>query len=287
MAALQAILIAVGLSGLLLIVVAFLPGAPEPSRSSFPGRPSMFRRLARLFSSSRRILAVAGLAGGVLIWAMSGWVVFLIGVPIATLLLPALFASHGAKERLSRLDALETWTRSLAGLTVAGAGLEQTIAASQSSANEAIRGPVDTLVARINARWPTASALRGFADEIADPTCDLIVMHLLLAERVRGPGLARSLEDLADSISDEVRARRAIETDRAKPQQNSRIITVTTLVLLVAMPFTGAFMAPYATPLGQVILAVWIAVYALILVWLRRISAPPAGTRMLGGVNAA
>ncbi|MGO2111467.1 MAG: type II secretion system F family protein, partial [Pseudoclavibacter sp.] len=201
--------------------------------------------------------------------------VCLIGVPLAALLLPVFFGTSGTRERLDRLDALESWTRSLAGLTVAGAGLEQTITVSLSSAGSAIRPHVATLVARINARWRTATALRSFADDMADPTCDLIVMHLLLAERMRGPGLARALEDLADSIAEEVRARRSIETDRAKPQQNVRIITLTTLLLLVAMPFVGSFMAPYSTPNGQLLLACWIAVYAAILVWMRRIARPP------------
>ncbi|GGA67832.1 hypothetical protein GCM10011490_18020 [Pseudoclavibacter endophyticus] len=283
MSAILALLTALGVVGALLIVAGLVPARGEAA-AAVPPRAVSTRwalRAGMRWSRRRRMLAAGGLAAGAVLWLSTGWVVFLVGVPLASLLLPAVFASGGARERLERLDALESWTRSLAGLTIAGAGLEQTISASLSSAGATIRPHVATLVARINARWRTAAALRSFADDVADATCDLIVMHLLLAERMRGPGLARALEDLADSISDEVRARRAIETDRAKPQQNMRIITVTTLLLLAVMPFAGTFMAPYSSPTGQLLLASWIAVYAAILVWMHRIARPPVAPRML------
>lgn len=282
MAGVGAFAIALGVVGIFMIVTQLLPGR-DKATGTVVTRPRTSLRLRLRFplTGRRRWLAVGGLVAGAGMWFASGWVVFLLGVPLAVMLLPVLFASGGATERLARLDALELWTRSLAGLTVAGAGLEQTIASSVSSAGDAIRVPVTDLVARINARWRTSEALRAFANDIEDPTCDLIVMHLLLAERMRGPGLARALDDLADSISEEIRARRAIETDRAKPRQNTRIITVTTLLLLCAMPFTGTFMAPYAAASGQVLLAVWLFLYALTLMWLRRIAEPARSPRTL------
>lgn len=282
MAALVSILTALGVVGLLMVVAGLIPDDGAPRQPAAPSRIFLARFRPR-WSPRQRILAVAGLVLGALLWMLSGWIVFLVGVPIAAMALPALFTTDRTKARLERLDALESWTRGLAGLTVAGAGLEQTIGASLQSANATIRPQVSTLVARINARWRTADALRAFADDVDDATCDLIVMHLLLTERMRGPGLARALEDLADSISDEVRARRAIETDRAKPQQNMRIITVTTLLLLCAMPFAGTFMTPYSTTTGQLLLVCWLAIYAVVLVWLRRISTPMTSTRMLPG----
>lgn len=282
MAALAALIAAIAALGIVLVVAGFVPRDGTPRRPARPRRPrSSPLHILRRLSPRRRAIALAGLVVGAGLWIATGWLVFLIGVPIAAIALPAMFSADRATTRLATLDALEAWTRALAGLTVAGAGLEQTIAASLSSAGEAVRPHVTTLVARINARWRTSAALRAFADDVDDPTCDLIVMHLLLAERMRGPGLARALDDLADSISAEVRARRAIETDRAKPRQNTRIITVTTLLLFAVMPFTGAFMAPYATPLGQTLLACWLVAYAGVLVWLRRIATPPTAPRML------
>ena len=207
---------------------------------------------------------------------------FLLGVPLAALGLPLLLAGDDAPRRIERLDALESWTRGLAGLTVAGASLEQTLAAGLASAPEALRPQLGALVARLGAGWRTHAALRAFAEELADPSSDLVVMHLLLAERMRGPGLARALDDLAESLAEELRMRRRILADRAKPGLNVRIITVLTLLLLCALPFAGEFVPPYREPAGQLLLAGWLALYVLTLLWLRRITAMPAPARSLG-----
>ena len=110
---------------------------------------------------------------------------------------PAAPSATSAAARPGETVEVLTWTRSLAGLTVSGAGLERTIAASLSSCPEAIRPQVTQLVARINARWTTTAALQAFADDLNDETADVLVMHLLRKAELRGSGLAASLEDLA------------------------------------------------------------------------------------------
>lgn len=275
MAAVLALLVGTAVAGLLLIVLALQRRAvgEGPGWRFWPGRLTLTSSLLRT--------ALLGVGCGALLWLASGWPVYLFAVPVIAITLPALLGTDQTQTQLRRLDALESWTRNLAGLTVAGASLEQTIAASLPSTDQAIREQVAALVARINARWHTASALRAFAAEIADPSCDLLVMHLLLAERMRGPGLSGALDDLATAIAHEVRARRAIATDRAKPRQNSRIITVTTLVLLAALPLAGSFMEPYRSATGQLLLTGWLALYVLILVWMRRTCAERPAPRLL------
>lgn len=283
MNALAALLIASCVTGALLTVRGL-------SRTELPHRPprppgSLRRRWrergARL---GRRggLLALAGIITGIGLWLASGWTVFLIGAPLAAIGLPLLLGGDDTVRRIERIDALETWTRGLSGLTIAGAGLEQTLLAGVPSAPEALREPLATLAARLGARWRTQDALRAFADDLDDPSADLVVMHLLLAERVRGPGLARALNDLAESLAEEVRMRRRIAADRAKPRLNVRIITVLTLLLLCALPFAGEFVAPYRIPAGQLLLAGWLVLYAITLTWLRRITIMPAPARSLG-----
>lgn len=281
MSALASVCVAAAVAGALLVVAGLLPAPERPTARP----PSRLRELLATFryrvTRRRRIVLVAGIAAGVLMWALSGWIVYLVGIPLAAFAIPVLLDNGDAQERLTRLDALESWTRNLAGLTISGASLEQTVAASLPSTPPAIAPQVSTLVARINARWRTDDALRTFADDLDDPTADLLVMHLLLADRMRGPGLARALDDLAESIGEEVRVRRQIDADRAKSRQNVRIITLTTLLLLVALPFARDFMAPYDSPLGQLLLATWMALYAGILVWLKRITVARPTARTL------
>lgn len=231
----------------------------------------------------QQIWGLVGLGVGILLFSFTGWVVMLITAPVAGAFLPSLLGKGGAPQKIERLEALETWTRSLSGLTVAGAGLEQTLVASLSSSPEPIRPQVNSLVARLNARWPTREALEAFATDFDDPTADLIVMHLLLKEASSGPGLAKALDDLAEIISEEVKVRRGIETDRAKPRTQIRIVTMATLVILAALPFLGTYTAAYSTFIGQLLLAVWVVLFALLLWWMRNISLAKGAPRLLAG----
>jgi tight adherence protein B len=271
----------VGLLGLLVVVLGVLPAPPAG-----PARPPGALRLRvnayrSKFSRKRQFMAVGGLVLGVFAWLVTGWFVAVIAVPIAAIGLPVLLVKGTENETIERLEALETWTRSLSGLIVSGAGMEQAIAASLSSSPGAIKEQVSMLIARINARWATAAALQGFADDLDDPTADLVVAHLLLAEKQRGPGLVNALDDLAQIVFDEVRVRRQIETDRAKPRTSVRIITIVTLALLAAIPFVGEFMKPYQTFVGQVALFVWLTLYVVLLGWLGRITVGKPTPRIL------
>ncbi|MFC5928618.1 pilus assembly protein TadB [Cryobacterium melibiosiphilum] len=280
-ATLLAVCTIAALLGLLVVVLGFLP--QERARGERMPSVVLLRLVAyrSQFSRERQLLALAGLVVGILVWVITGWFVMLIAVPVAAIGVPLLLGTGNENDTIARLEALETWTRSLSGLIVAGAGLEQAVTASLSSTPSAIKPQVAMLTARINARWATAAALQGFADDLKDPTADLVVAHLLLADKQRGPGLVNALDDLAQIVFEEVRVRREIETDRAKPRTSVRIITLVTLALLLLIPFMGEFMAPYRSFLGQVALAVWLTLYVVLLIWLKRITVGTPTPRIL------
>ena len=171
-------------------------------------------------------------------------------LPAAVLGLPALLLASSADGRIARLDAIAEWTRNLSGVLTAGQGLEQAMQASLRSTPEAIRPEVARLVARLRSRWPTEQALRAFADDLDDATGDLVAAALILGSRKRGDGLAAVLTGLAESVADDVRARRQIEADRAKPRATARRVTMLSVGALTVLRPRGQFLAPYATPLG-------------------------------------
>ena len=172
--------------------------------------------------------------------------------------------------------------RSLSGVLTVGVGLEQALIATVRSVPDPIRGEVGRLAARLRARWSTEAALRAFADDLDDATGDLIVANLILGARRRGSGLASVLESLAESVGADVRARRQIEADRAKPRTTARWVTIITVVVLVALGLTGQYVAPYRTGLGQLVLGVLLAAYAGVLVWMRQMAAGRPLPRFLG-----
>jgi tight adherence protein B len=184
-----------------------------------------------------------------------------------------LLSAPPAAARVGRLEAMEEWTRSLSGVLSVGVGLEQALMATVRSTPDPIRPEVTRLVARLRARWSTEDALRTFAEELDDATGDLVAANLILGARRRGAGLASVLEGLAESVAADVRARREIEADRAKPRTTARLVTLITIGVLAVLALTGSYIDPYRSPLGQLILVVLLAAYVATLVWMRRMAA--------------
>jgi len=267
-------LIVAGLIGLVVGLV------PQPIRAAAPRRRWLRRRV--VVSRTTRALLVGGALVGVVTALLTGWLLAIVLVPAAAAGLPVLLSASGAQQRIERLEAVEEWVRSLSGVLTAGVGLEQALIATLRSAPEPIRPEVSRLIARLRARWSTEAALRALAEELDDATGDLIVANLILGARRRGAGLASVLESLAESVAADVRARRQIEADRAKPRTTARWVTIITVVVLVALGLTGDYVAPYRSGLGQVVLAVLLAGYASVLVWMRQMAAGKTLPRIIG-----
>jgi len=238
-------------------------------------------RLTRL-SPRTRVLLTAGAVAGAGVAVATGWLIALVLVPATVVGVPVLLSAPASTARIDRLEAMEEWTRSLAGVLTVGVGLEQALIATLRSTPAAIRSEVSRLVARLRARWSTEDALRAFADELDDATGDLVAANLILGARRRGAGLASILESLAESVAADVRARRQIEADRAKPRATARWVTLITIGVLAVLALTGSYIQPYSTPLGQVILAVLLTLYVATLVWMRRMATGAPLPRFIG-----
>jgi hypothetical protein len=246
------------------------------------GSPRGGRTRTRARYEFRPIHAVAVLAGlGALL--LTRWVAIGLGVTAAILLVPPLLARADTERRIARLEALGSWTRRLSDLLASGAAssLDSALVKSATVAPTAIAGEVSALAARIGPQGIRA-ALLGFAHELADPVSDEVAMSLILQQRHGGRGLAAVLGDLAAHVEDQVRMRREVEADRAKPRSNVR-----TLVLLILglsgglIVFDRTYLAPYGSAAGQLALAGVVALFVLAFVWLRRMMRQLPGERLL------
>jgi Flp pilus assembly protein TadB len=235
---------------------------PAPTRS--PPRVAVSRR--------QRLLLLTGIGVGIVGWLITGWALALVIAPIGTIGLPILLSPPPSATRIARLEAMEEWTRSLAGVLTVGVGLEQALVATLRSTPAPIRQEVRRLVARLRARWDTETALRAFADELDDSTGDLIAANLILGARRRGAGLASVLEGLAESVAADVRARRQVEADRAKPRSTARWVTLISVGVLLVLAVSGSYVQPYRSPVGQVLLVVLLSTYVGTLVWMRQMA---------------
>ena len=285
--------------GLLLLIIGVRRSEPTNAHLMLAQRRQLsLRRLRRAMSTeptnpkrTRVYLVVVAAVAGALLWLLSGWVIAIIALPIAALVLPIVLAGLLGKSPqvgvIERLEAMEEWTRNLAGvLGVGGAGLEAAITASRASCPKAIHPHVALLVARLAARTPTDVALRQFADDIDDATGDLIASALILAAQRRGEGVVKVLENLAETVSDEVRMRRDIEADRAKPRTTARLVTLLTLAALLYLFLSGTYLAPYKDGIGQVLLLVLLSAYVGCLLWMQRLARVRPSPRFLSAAHS-
>lgn len=293
--ALAGALMVAGVLGLIAGLRTSPAGGRPPVRSSSSvvlgpagrARPSkLHRRLTSRQPLGRqtRMLLLAGVATGVVALLLTGWALALIVVPVAFVGLPVLLSSGSAARRIERLEAMEEWTRSLAGVLTVGLGLEQALTATLRSTPAAIAPEVTRLVARLRARWATEDAVRAFADELDDATGDVVAANLILGARRRGAGLANVLEGLAESVAADVRSRRQVEADRAKPRATARSVTLISVSVLVVLALSGTYVEPYRSPLGQVILLSLLSAYVATLVWMKHMASGRALPRFLTDV---
>lgn len=272
-----------GLAGLLASagVLSFIAGfRPRPDRA-VRSTSLTWRRHPAKGPWDRWRWAVAG-TSGLLVWLLSGWPIP--GVIVGTTIvgLPVLLStSRVAAQGIARVEAVEEWTRRLSDILVVGVGLEQAITTSLRSVPEAIRTEVTALAARLSARWPTETALRAFADDLGDATGDLVVASLILGHRRRGPGLARALTAVADSVAEEVAMRRRVEAERARPRATARAVTLITLGVVAVGALNQTYLAPYGTPLGQLVLLAVTAMFVGSLTWMRALTLSAPQPRLL------
>ncbi|HEX3827266.1 MAG TPA: type II secretion system F family protein [Sporichthyaceae bacterium] len=251
----------------LLVVVIVRPPQPRTGRRRvrLPRRAQAAAAVAVLVAIVTR-WPVAAAAGAALVW---WW--------------PALFGGAvGARLRLERLEALACWTEALKD-TVAGAiGLDEAIPATTAGAAAAIRPALDRLTERLRAREPLPSALRHLAVDLDDPSADLVVAALLLNAQLRGPGLQATLAALAVSTRDELDLRRKVEAGRRALRTGVRIIVGTTLGFVGALALLdSAYLRPYDSLTGQLVLAVVAGIFAAAFAWLRALGRDGDPTRLL------
>lgn len=274
----NALLIALGtglvIAGLSIAVITwFMPAPVQPDRPESPLTTSLKRLVARL---DRRTWTIVGAAAGtgLIIAVLTGALLYMLLLPAAVIVGRLVLSAQGHAQHTEQLQQMEAWTRSLSGLIVSGAALETALLNSLSNAGPLIRPQIERLCTRLMAGWSTTHALEVLADEWADPTGDMIVLHLKLAVTQRGPGLARSLDDLSEAVSEEVKIRRKVAADRAAPNRQARIVSVATLGLLCVIPLLGGPMAAYREPIGQMLYGA-LAAGTLGLLWMMRQSVAP------------
>ena len=227
---------------------------------------------AAVRGASRRILM--GAVVGVLLLLLTRWIVLAVAGGCLVFLWPMLFGgTRQEKLAAAKIEALAAWAESLRD-TIAGAvGLEQAIPSTVYAASPAIRPTLILLADRMRMRVPLGVALRQFADELDDPTADLIVSALIMNARLRGPGLRHLLGAQADTARAELDMRQRIAASRAGTRRSAQIVVIFSILVMLGLAlFNRSFVAPYESVQGQLVLLVVVILFALGMMWMRRLS---------------
>lgn len=255
MTALGAVLGGLLAAGVLLAVTGVLPTEMAPPAA---------RRAGRQVSLRRVVLAAVG-AG--VVGVATRWPMGFVGGALAGWYLPNMAGGTRRSRRADtdKLRALASWANQLRD-GFAGVGmLQSTITDSEATAPRAIRAEVQRLCQRMRSPRPGSAerALRLFAGEMADGTADMIVTALLLATGGSAGSLPDILTALAEQADREVAARLEVESRRAEVLMARRIILGTVGAFTAyTLFFRGAYLRPFATPVGQVAAAAVIALFA-------------------------
>jgi Flp pilus assembly protein TadB len=268
-------------AGLLLLVLA-IRGLPARPAGAGPGKLEQWLREVLGWRGAIAVLL------GIVTLAATRWVVAGAGVGLLALSWRSLGGAASERRAMSRLEGLAVWTESLRD-TIAGAvGLEQAIPSSLRVAAPTIRRPLENLVDRLHTRVPMPEALRRFADELDDPSADLIIAALIINSRLRGPGLRDLLGALAGSVREELDMRRKVAAERRATRRSVQIVVAISVGLALGLAvFNHGYVKVYDKPLGQLVLVIVLAFYAAGFVWLRKLANFDPPERLFTGTGGA
>jgi hypothetical protein len=273
-------------AGLLLIVYGWR-GLPDDDAR----RPGRMPALPRPWRTNPRFgrWAAASAAAGIVAGAVTGWVVGGLLAVMAVYGLPRMLGPDREQARqVARTQGIAVWAEQLRDTLAAAAGLEQAIVATAPAAPAAIRGEIILLAARVERRERLGPALRALAGDLADPLADLVIGALILASEHQARQLSGLLGQLAATARAQVDMLGRIEVGRARMRTTMRVVVVTSLVFAGGLViFNRAFLAPYSTAFGQLVLLAVGLIFAGGFVWLKRLSKIKNLGRFLEGDDGA
>lgn len=226
-----------------------------------------------VFAGVERGRLVAAVVVMFVVLVGTGWVLLALAAGALVALWGRLLHDRRADEERARVEAIAKWLEDLRDtLRGSSVGAEDALEQVASRPPDAIAVPMHHFVLRRRQGFRTDDALADLADELAHPTSDAAIAALrLVVGGSAGAGrLHGTVNALAAAARDEVTARERIDRTRAVYQQSMQRLVIIGLVLVTYLRLAAAdLLRPYGTPMGQVVLALPLAMWAGCVMWLR------------------
>lgn len=219
--------------------------------------------------------------GGILAALLTRWPIGAMGGMAFGFFAGDLFGRGSDRSETDKTAAIAGWTEMLRDTMAAAAGLEQAIITTAPIAPAPIRPHIQALVTRLH-RERLVPALVQLADDMADPTMDLVVSALCLAASGEAQDLAELLGSLAAAARDSATMRLKIDASRARTRTSVRIITSVTLAMaLLLVLLNRTYLQPFDSAVGQGVLLLVFGCFGAALWWLASMSRYEAPERFL------
>ncbi|HVM41620.1 MAG TPA: pilus assembly protein TadB [Acidimicrobiia bacterium] len=253
----------------ILVVAAGLAGA----------RGSRLHTAARTVRQRATARAGAAVVCSVVAFLATGWLVGGVLAGLAVVSAPRL-AGRSSADAVQKAEAVAGWAEMLRDTMAAAAGIEAAIVHTAPLAPTAIRPAVQRLAARLDHEHLVPS-LRRFADDLADPSADLVVAALVLAVERRARDLGALLGALAEAARGEAAMILRVEAGRARLRTAVRVVSGFTLAFAAGMVLLNrAYLDPFDTATGQLVLVLVGGCFAAALWQLDRMARLDVGGRV-------
>jgi hypothetical protein len=216
---------------------------------------------------------VAAVVVGFAVLLGTGWVLLAAVAGAMVALWGRLLHDDRADEERRRVEGIAKWLEDLRDtLRGSSVGAEDALEQVAGRPPEAIAQPLRNFVHRRRQGFRTDDALDDLADELAHPTSDAAIAAIrLIVGGTAGAGrLYGTVQALAAAARDEVTARERIDRTRAVYQHSmQRLVVIGALLVAYLRIAGGDLLQPYGTPVGQVVLALPLAMWVGCVLWLR------------------
>jgi Flp pilus assembly protein TadB len=226
--------------------------------------PAVAGRARRALRDRGLLLRAALATAALLVVGLStGWPVAAVGAAALAALAPSLLGAKAERARaVAKVEAIATWTEMLRDTVGAGAGLGEAIRAIAAVGPAPLAAPLARLSVRLE-HESLPVALRDFAEELADPTADLVVAALVLAATEQARRLGDLLGALAEATREQAAMRLRVDASRARTRATAAGVAGIAVAAAVGfLAFDRPFLHPYDSAQGQVVLALIGACFA-------------------------
>lgn len=234
--------------------------------------------------SVRRMPFVGAIAAGLLVLAVSGWIIpsFVVAAIVGWLVDSMRRRRAGDDFGVERTEALASWVENVRDVLQSGNQPVGAIGATTDTCPPSIRPQVRSLFARLSAGQPAEVAFRRFADDMDEPLADLVAVGLLIAVS-RGAETEDVLSALAAQARHQADRRRIVEAERAPMRREVWMVSMVMGALLagVFLLARSSYLNAYDDVSGQLFLALVLVGYGALLMWVGRLATFPRPSRFL------